>query len=227
MRLPGREGGTDDYRGEAERLRVLDHNQEAIARKWDGGHRLLVGPSGSGKTLVLVHKAAFLLKYDPRVTSVLFVCYNITLVRYIRRLLASLGIPLGEGRGSGALLRALRAHPGRARGIRGRERRLLRHRGAGGARGRRCRKRATAPRYDAVLVDEGQDLSDDMVRVIVALLGPEADNLTIALDECQDIYRRRRASWQELGVRARGRVMPLRAAYRNSREITTLAQRFA
>ena len=33
VRLPARDGGTAGYRAEAERLRVLDHNQEAIARK--------------------------------------------------------------------------------------------------------------------------------------------------------------------------------------------------
>lgn len=188
------------YRAEAERLHSLDHNQEAIARKWDGGHRILLGPSGSGKTLVLVHKAAFLLKYDPRVKSVLFVCYNITLVRYILRLLASLGVPLGE-RGvevvhffelCARILDERVKYEGEEAAYYDIvvQEALSRVTAGDGAGTSDC----TGPYYDAILVDEGQDLSDDMVRVIVALLAPQTDNLTIALGEGQDIYRRRRAS---------------------------------
>ena len=51
------------------RISSLDHHQEAMARKFDGGHRILKGPSGCGKTLILVHKALFLLRYNPAVTS--------------------------------------------------------------------------------------------------------------------------------------------------------------
>ncbi len=59
IELPRR--GREDICGkEIERLKVLDNHQEAIARKYDGGHRILMGPSGSGKTLILVHKAALL-----------------------------------------------------------------------------------------------------------------------------------------------------------------------
>jgi superfamily I DNA and RNA helicase len=55
-----------------------------------------VGPSGSGKTLILAHKAAFLKQYNPKINNILFVCYNITLVNYIRRLLSAKKVPLGE-----------------------------------------------------------------------------------------------------------------------------------
>ena len=55
------------------------------------------GPSGSGKTLILVHKAAFLKKYNPEIKNILFVCYNITLTNYIKRLLSNKQVPLGEG----------------------------------------------------------------------------------------------------------------------------------
>jgi len=75
---------------------VLDNHQEAIARKYDGGHRIIVGPSGSGKTLILVHKAALLKNYNPNIKKILFVCYNITLVNYIKRLLSDKKVALGE-----------------------------------------------------------------------------------------------------------------------------------
>lgn len=95
IELPGRTG-RGGYSEQAERLKVLDHNQEALARQFDGGHRIIVGSSGSGKTLVLVHKAIFLQRYNPAIKSILFVCYNITLVNYVKRILAEKGVPLGE-----------------------------------------------------------------------------------------------------------------------------------
>ena len=59
IELPERNNG-QTYEKRIERIKILDHHQEVIARKFDGGHRLIVGSPGSGKTLVLVHKAAFL-----------------------------------------------------------------------------------------------------------------------------------------------------------------------
>ena len=95
VELPKR-GNGQAYEKRIERIKILDHHQETIARKFDGGHRLIVGSSGSGKTLVLVHKAAFLKQYNPDIQSILFVCYNITLVNYIKRLLGEKNVPLGE-----------------------------------------------------------------------------------------------------------------------------------
>jgi len=59
IELPNR-AGKRGYTEQAERLKILDHNQESLARQFDGGHRIIVGASGSGKTLVLAYKAGFL-----------------------------------------------------------------------------------------------------------------------------------------------------------------------
>jgi len=80
-------------------------------------------------------------------------------------------------------------------------------------------------RFDAVLVDEGQDFSDTMFRVARTLLDPTTDNLTIALDDGQNIYRRR-FSWKKIGVKARGRVHKIDYVYRTTIEISRFASRF-
>ena len=54
------------------------------------------------------------------------------------------------------------------------------------------------------------------------LLNTGTNHLTIAIDEQQDIYERRR-SWKEVGINARGRVHRLSWTYRNTREIANLA----
>lgn len=78
-------------------------------------------------------------------------------------------------------------------------------------------------KYDAILVDEGQDFSDDMLRIVMALLNPATNHLTIALDENQNIYQRRH-SWKELGIQARGRVHRVTWVYRNTQEIADFAE---
>jgi len=44
---------------------------------------------------VLVHQAVFLKKFNPAVKRILLQCYTVTLVNYLRRLLAAQGAPLG------------------------------------------------------------------------------------------------------------------------------------
>lgn len=220
IELPNR--SSDEFDKQIERLRILDHNQEAIARKYGGGHRIISGPSGTGKTLILVHKASFLKQYNPAIKSILFICYNVTLVNYIKRLLSDKKISLGEN--GVAVYHFFEL----------------------------CSKildeevhyenenneyyddvvdltlsaiEEKEPKYDAILVDEGQDFSDDMFKVVTKLLNPNTNNLTIALDEDQNLYERQ-LTWKKVGVEARGRVHKVSYVYRNTKEIIDFANRF-
>jgi len=80
-------------------------------------------------------------------------------------------------------------------------------------------------RYDAILVDEGQDFIGDMLKVVTALLNPKTNNLTIAFDEKQNIYREK-PNWKDMGVHARGCVHKIPCGYRNTFEISEFASRF-
>ncbi len=211
----------EGYRRHADRIRMLDHHQEAIARKFDGGHRILTGPSGSGKTLVLVHKADSLLRYNPSVKRILFLCFNITLVSYIKRLLSAKKVPLGP-RG----VEVFHFYELCAR-ILGEEVHYEKedqdyYRTVTDLA---LEKLAHSPlRFDAILIDEGQDFSDDMYRIAVGLLNPRTDSLTIGLDDNQNIYRHTQ-SWKEVGIHARGRVHRMATIYRNTEEIIAFAAR--
>ena len=221
IELP-RRGGEDPCGERADRLKVLDNHQEAIARKYDGGHRIILGPSGSGKTLILVHKAAFLRQYNPKIKSILFVCYNITLVNYIKRLLSDKKVPMGENG-----VEVLHFFELCSR-ILGQEIAyekeelayydLIVHETL-------SKIPSSTINYDAILVDEGQDFSDDMLRVITSILNQKTNNLTIALDEGQNIYRRKQ-TWKELGVETRGRIHRVSFVYRSTREIYEFTSKF-
>ncbi len=221
IEMPDRDPGGQRLH-EKQRIKLLDHHQEVIARKFDSGHRIISGPSGSGKTLILVHQAAMLKQYNPNVKRILFVCYNITLVNFIKRCLAEKKVPLGE---NGVevlhffeLCEKILGEPVT------------------------CENEETAyydmvieetlrkatdftEKYDAVLVDEGQDFSDDMYRIVVSLLNPATNHLSIALDDNQNIYRKKQ-TWKDLGIQDRGHVHRLSWMYRNSSPLADFARRF-
>jgi hypothetical protein len=220
VELPER--SRQDYRQRSTWLKSLDNHQEAIARNFDGGHRILSGPSGSGKTLILVHKAAFLRKYNPAVKSILFVCFNITLVHYIKRLLAARGLPLGEGGIHVTHIYQLCADILKETVAYEKEENDYYELIVQAA----LDKLADAGQcYDAVFVDEGQDFSLDMLKVVTALLNPKTNHLIIALDGNQNLYRGK-FPWVGAGIQARGRVHRIDNVYRSTRQLSIFASSF-
>jgi len=205
----------------ARRLELLDHHQESIARQFDGGQRIIAGPSGNGKTLILVHRAALLKKYNPAVRNILFVCYNITLVNYIRRLLAEKHVPLGEGGVEVCHFFQLCSR------ITGEEIPYEKEDSEFYSlvvQDALEKAPSCGLLYDAVLIDEGQDFSDDMLKVVTALLNPKTNHLAVALDDNQDIYERQ-ASWKDAGIHPHSRVHRVFWIYRNTQEIVEFAEK--
>ena len=205
-------------------IQALDDLQARVALKLKAGHQILKGPPGSGKTLILVNRCSFLQKYNPGIKRILLVCYNIALVSYLKRLLLEKGVSLGD---EGVQVRHFYEICSEILGmpieydkpdtsyydsIVQLTLEVL-----------QTGQYATGT-YDAVLIDEGQDIRDDMFRILLSLLGPEGD-LVIALDDFQDLYRRE-GSWKSLGIEAQGNIRTLQRVYRNTAEILAFSQRF-
>jgi UvrD-like helicase C-terminal domain/Nuclease-related domain/AAA domain len=220
--LPLREGqGRDRFQQE---VRALDEAQARLALRLKPGHHIIKGPPGTGKTLVLVHRCCHLHKIQGKKMRILFVCYNIALVSYLKRLLHEKGVGTGE---EGihvhhffqlcALVLGERLHyeneePEYYEII------------VQEALSRLSQGKHGVEPFDAVFIDEAQDFSGGMLRAILLLL-KEGGDLVIALDQFQDLYRRR-SSWSSLGIQAAGRVHHLRNVYRTTREIHEFTQRF-
>jgi hypothetical protein len=62
--------------GAEDLVRVLDRQQERLARDLGGGYRVIRGVAGSGKTLVLAFRARFLAEHFPS-WRILLTCFNI------------------------------------------------------------------------------------------------------------------------------------------------------
>lgn len=78
-------------------------------------------------------------------------------------------------------------------------------------------------RYDAVIVDEAQDLSCAMVSLMHALVGDRADGLTLIGDGQQTIYPGG-YTLSELGISLAGRGVVLDVNHRNTAEILEFAK---
>ena len=202
---------------------ALDHEQENLARSFGPGKTLITGPAGSGKTLVLAHQAWNLPRVDRRIRRILITCFNLSLVGYIRRLLARKGVSLGpdsvEVVPFYSLCERILGEP-------------LTHANEGGDYYelvvRECLERLEGDhplkgRWDAILVDEGQDFSPDMARVLLALL-PEYGSLTVAQDEHQCLYQPDAGGWTPVTIPGL-KTRRLSRQYRNTRQIAALAAR--
>jgi hypothetical protein len=222
IELPLRQGpGKERF---AREVLALDEAQARMALRLGSGHQLIKGPPGSGKTLVLIHRCGQLLKYHPKVKRVLLVCFNIALVSYLRRMIQDKGLGLGKGGVTVFHFFELCAHilgePVHYENETSDYYELVTQE----ALKRVIDGRSSVGPFDAILVDEGQDFGQEMLRILVNLVRPGGD-LVVSLDAYQDLYRRK-FFWKSLGIQASGRVWHLKRVYRNTVEIFEFTQRF-
>lgn len=202
-------------------LKVLDVRQEWSARQIGGRPRALMGLVGSGKTVLLMARARTIIYGRPR-TRLLFLCYNIHQAALIRAALSDLESVTVIHFHGWAESQGVVPKPGESNVALGQ--RLY---DAFEQMGNR------APRYDAVLVDQGQDFAPEWFRCIVRSMAYPLDgDLLIAADGNQRLEGAERPwRWGEAGVQAEPRTTPssldLDWNYRNSAEVIGLASLFA
>ncbi len=202
---------------EGDVIRVMDRQQEALAKSLGGGHRVIRGVAGSGKTLILVYRARLLARAQPRKTF-LVTCYTRTLAGQLRDLLSD--VPNVEVKNiDGLMASAIRAakiqHPGYGDNGEAVWKAAL-----------AAQKGGSVAQYDGVLIDEAQDFSTEMLVFAVGLLRDKDDgDLVVVADAAQNIFRRR-FSWRAAGIQAQGRTRILRTNYRNTKQILEFAHWF-
>jgi hypothetical protein len=191
---------------------VLDLEQERVARQLGSGHRIIYGVPGSGKTIVLIAAARMLADAN---RSVLMLCFNRTLQHYLAMTLKrhtnievdTFGV---WGRKQGAPT-DLKDNDAFGRG-------LLSIVESG---------RGDSGKYDAVLIDEGQDFPASWFQcAVLALKEPADGTLIIAYDVSQNLYRSKLPNWSKVGIKAQGRTKRFALNYRNTREIVSAAWSF-
>ena len=205
-----------------EHIAALDQCQEQLARNFCSGKRLISGPSGSGKTLILAHQAWHLPRVNKHITKILFTCFNLSLSGYIRRLLARKHVAMGADAVEIVPIYDLCERILGERLAHAKEQSDYYELVVAEALELLCAKKSSlAGSWDAILVDEGQDFTPEMARLLDALLRPDHGVLTVALDENQSIYSAEHA-WSHIGGMG---VTRLRRQYRSARQIVRVASR--
>jgi hypothetical protein len=209
-------------------MRVMDLQQEQLARSLGDGHRVIHGVAGSGKTMILGYRAEHLARATTKAKPILVLCYNEPLAVKLGSMMHAKGlddrvhvrnfhkwcrqqlvaynqpIPLQSAKMFDQMVDNV---------IRGVE-----------------RKQIPSGQYLAVLVDEGHDFQPEWLKLVTQMVDPETNSLLLLYDDAQSIYERQRTkqfSFKSVGIQAQGRTTVLKINYRNSRQILQTASGIA
>jgi len=208
-------------------IRIMDLQQEQLARSLGEGHRVIHGVAGSGKTMILGYRCVQLAKVLQR--PILVLCFGRPLAEWLEPYLTARGISRQQ-----VNVRTFHAwcreqlvtfHAGLPpQGLSSSEyveqlvQRVI-----------HAADRGLIPRgqYGAVLIDEGHDFQPEWLKLVAQMVAPETNSLLVLYDDAQSIYRRGRFSFRSVGIQAQGRTTILRLNYRNTAEILQFAYHYA
>lgn len=226
---PGQFGLFDDLSAPVPSfMKVMDLQQEQLARSMGEGHRVIHGVAGSGKTMILGYRCVYLAQTCSK--PILVLCFNKSLAGRLRQVL--------DARGLGEKVVVQNFHRWRwevlkqsgfklAQSVQPSEFNALLDRKAleGMADG------SIAPaQYAGVLIDEGHDFEPDWFRLVIHTLDPEQKSLLVLYDDAQSIYRGKGGmdfSFASVGIQAQGRTTILKLNYRNTLEVLSVARAFS
>lgn len=206
-------------------VRVMDLQQEQLAKSMGDGHRVIHGVAGSGKTLILGYRCLHLAQAVTK--PILVLCFNITLAARLCSFIAEKGIEEKVQVHHFHEWCGLQRKTYNVDMIQGDapywEREV--------ATVIQAVEKGQIPRaqYSAVMIDEGHDFEQEWLKLIVQMIDPDTNSLLLLYDDAQSIYKKRSMKFplSSVGIEARGRTTILKLNYRNSREILSFAYNFA
>lgn len=207
-------------------VRVMDLQQEQLARGLGEGHRVIHGVAGSGKTMILGYRAQHLAKAITK--PVLVLCFNVALASRLEFMMADQGLrervtaKSFHGWCRQQLVTYQVPLPPEGDGF---HERLVEAVMRGVERGQLPRAQ-----YGAVLIDEAHDFDPAWLKLVIQMIDPETNSLLVLYDDAQSINQsksRLSFSFAEVGIQARGRTTILKLNYRNTAEVMAVACRFA
>ena len=209
-------------------MRVMDIQQEQLARSLGDGHRVIHGVAGSGKTMLLGYRAEHLAKAHTAASKpILMLCYNEPLAKQLARVMAAKGIA--------DRVHAVHFHKWCRDQLVAFGQTLPDSRMPVGAKMADMvqrvingvdRQQIPSGQYQAVLIDEGHDFAPEWLRLITQMVDPATNSLLVLYDDAQSIYERSRSkqfSFKSVGIQAQGRTTILKINYRNTRQILQTA----
>lgn len=209
-------------------MRVMDLQQEQLARSLGDGHRVIHGVAGSGKTMILGYRAELLAKAATATKPVLVLCYNEPLAVKLGTVMAAKGLAdRVHVRNFHKWCRQQLVAFGQPIPTQGKA--MFEEMVDNVIRGV-DRKQIPSGQYQAILIDEGHDFQPKWLRLVTQMVDPNTNCLLLLYDDAQSIYERQRTrqfSFKSVGIQAQGRTTVLKVNYRNSRQILQTASMFA
>jgi hypothetical protein len=221
----------DDSDAEAELpdiMRVMDIQQEQLARSLGDGHRIIHGVAGSGKTMILGYRAEYLAKASTASSKpILILCFN-----------EPLGVKLAsviEAKGLSEHVHVRHFHSWCHRQLTAYGQALPTQNMPVSAKmidivdrviSAVERSQIPSGQYQAVMIDEGHDFAPEWLKLVTKMVDPATNSLLVLYDDAQSIYERARSkqfSFKSVGIQAQGRTTILKINYRNTRQILHVA----
>ena len=214
-------------------MRVMDLQQEQLARSLGDGHRVIHGVAGSGKTMILGYRAEHLAQTQgPGSKPILVLCYNEPLGVKLAASMAAKGLSdrvhvVHWDKWTRAQLTAYNLYTPEIDALHVSKKfdEIVRSVIKGVDN-----KHIPAGQYHAVLIDEGHDFAPEWLKLVTQMVDPTTNSLLLLYDDAQSIYDRgqkRNFSLKSVGIQAAGRTTILKINYRNTRQILQLAHRMA
>ncbi len=221
----------DDNDAEAELpdiMRVMDLQQEQLARSLGEGHRVIHGVAGSGKTMILGYRAEYLAQASTASSKpILILCFN-----------EPLGVKLYsvmQAKALGGKVHVRHFHKWcRDQLVAYGQTLPIGHMPVGAMMADMVQRvinavdRTQIPsgQYQAVMIDEGHDFAPEWLKLVTQMVAPTTNSLLVLYDDAQSIYERARSkqfSFKSVGIQAQGRTTILKINYRNTKQILQTA----
>lgn len=211
------------FDAQPQELMTLDIQQEMIAKNIGAGHRILKGVAGSGKSLVIACRAKYLNSVYPD-WKVLVVCFNNTLCNHIQNMMSENDVENLEISTFHGLVKKITNANLKKLDNESQDQYNLR---VAEILNSYVESTNFLEKYDAILIDEGQDFAQEWIQSLVKILNPETNSILFCYDPAQNIFNRKRPSWKSFGLEVQGKKpTELMRCYRNTKEILVTARSF-
>lgn len=211
-------------------IKIMDLQQEQLARSLGDGHRVIHGVAGSGKTLILGYRCEYLAQTYSK--PILCLCFNVSLAAKLRHLVISkkLAHKVRVRHFHGWCADQLKAY-----NLQLPNSNLLRGEAFVNELVHRVIQATSAGiipsgQYGAVIIDEGHDFQPEWLKLVTQMIDPETNSLLLLYDDAQNLYgekKKKKFTFKSVGIQAQGRTTILKINYRNTAEVLTLAYEFA
>ena len=210
-------------------MRVMDLQQEQLARSLGDGHRVIHGVAGSGKTMILGYRAEYLAQAStPSSKPILILCFNEPLGVTLNSVMRTKGLDSKvHARHFHKWCRDQLVAFGQNIPAQGPQ---MFDEMVNNVIRAVDRKQIPSGQYQAVLIDEGHDFAPEWLKLVTQMVDPTTNSLLVLYDDAQSIYERSRSkqfSFKSVGIQAQGRTTILKINYRNTRQILQVASLIA